>query len=247
MSTKGDKTLLKKLGDVLGIIVLLVILVPAAFIGYRMFKGAVFPKVDKSAVAKVNQVTGEKEYLALDRFYRIQGTSLLSAGLAARTGVKDIYYSSYGSKIRNYLFYNIDSGESRWLLPKHSSLFSQSHQLLKNPDARNKGVDHDWQRNQKVFKDENAEVVSIVYEAILSDSNKDGRLGNEDKKSVLFVNLAQGKVLTILENVDDVLGVEQKSAEDTLIFFTDSHKNFVSTVNSITGQVSEKTELPAIG
>jgi len=247
MSKSWFDIVTEKLGKVLGLLVLLAILVPAAFIGYRMLKGVFFPRVDKSAVVKVNQATGEKEYLALGRFHRIQGTPLLVASLNARTGVKDIYYSSYGSKIRNYLFYNIETGEGRWLLPKHSSLFSQSHQLLKDPNARDKGVEFDWQRNEKSFKDPSAEVISVIYEAVLSDTNSDGRLGNEDKKSLMFVNLSEGKVITILEDVDDVLGVEQKSAEDTLVFFTNNQKNFVFAVNSTTGKAGAKTELPAIG
>lgn len=250
MNKSDEKTFLKKLSDVLSIVVLLVILIPLAFFGYQMVKGVFFPSVDKSAVARVNQETGEKEYLALDRFYRIQGTSLLVAGLNARTGVRDFYYSGgYGAKIRNYLFYDVGTGKSRWLLPTHSSLFSQSHQLLKNPDVRKQGVEYGsgWESNQPFFKDPSTEVVSVIYEAVLSDTNNDGRLENEDKKSVLFVNLTVEKVITILENVDDVLGIEQKSVDETLIFYTKNQKNFVFTINSTTGKAGDEIELAAIG
>ena len=233
-----------RIGKVLAVLLLLVILIPLAFVGFRIARELLFPRIGTNMVANVNRETGEKEYLTLARFYRIAGTPFLAAGLSAERRLSDAYYSQYGSKIRNYLLYDVETKKSRWLLPTNSALLRNSHELLRDPESRRSGTD--WTAGREVLKDPAAQVVGIVYEAVLADTDRDGRLSDDDKKCVLFFRLSDQSVSKLLENVDEILGVEQTSENEAMVFFTEQHRNYALQIHPNSGAPGERVELAAI-
>ena len=239
-------TFLKRLVRVLWITLLMSIVVPALWIGYSLRRDLLSPQIDQTAVTTVNRQTGKTEYLSLKGFYRLQGTQLLVASLQG----DGESYSSFKTQnsTRNFLFFDLRTKKSRWLRQDHSALILNSHELVKDIDTLKKGSERDWPNNQNRFEDENAQVTSIIYQVVLTDTNGDRKLSADDKISVLFFSVEDGTLKTLIEGIGaySLLGIVQSSSSETLIFYTDGQKNYVITINTVTGATGEKIELASV-
>lgn len=76
-----------------------------------------------------------------------------------------------------------------------------------------------------------------------TDTNGASRLSHEDKKTLIYGNLLRGIAVTMMQDVDEVLGVEQISGSEVLIFLRNGTKNFVQSLNANSGELTKKKEL----
>jgi hypothetical protein len=237
---------LKRSVSVLWIALLMFIVVPALCIGYKFRSDLLSPQIDQTAVTTVNRQTGKTEYLSLRSFYRLQGTRVLVASLLG----DGESYSSFKTQnsARNLLFFDLRTKKSRWLRQDHSALILNSHELVKDIDTLKKGSERDWPNNQNRFEDENAQVTSIIYQVVLTDTNGDRKLSADDKISLLFFSVEDGTLKTLIEGIGaySLLGIVQSSSLETLIFYTEGQKNYVVTINTVTGVTGEKVELASV-
>lgn len=209
-----------------GVIALILMLIT----GYKIFQ-EIFRERSITDVVNINEETRRGEYLSLRRFYRIQGTKWLVAALDAQQDYKQSYYSKSGSSTRNYLFFDTLNQSTHWLLNNNSSLILANHQLLENPTN---------------IDGERGKVIGAVYEIVRKDSDGDIRLNSDDRKSVVFYSFQTGAYLDLLEGIDELLGVEQISSNEALIFFKDNRKNFTVSLDLLSNELSERAELPEI-
>jgi hypothetical protein len=197
------------------------------FVSYKIAR-EVFGRRSVSSVVNVVQERTHRESLSLSRFSRIQGSSLVAAQLEAEQEFQSSYYSKAGSSSRNYLFFDTSSKTSHWLLPTNSSLILTNHEILEDTSKVNR---------------EERKIVALLYEVVSKDTNADGRLDFNDKKSLTLYRVSDGRVGTVLDNFDMFLGLTQSSWSDLTIFFRDNEKVFFAHIDVTLGTLAEKTEL----
>jgi hypothetical protein len=89
-------------------------------------------------------------------------------------------------------------------------------------------------------------VSGLVYGVVSKDTNGDSRLNWDDKKSLILYRLSGNGASSLLEGIDEFLGIEQSSGNEILVFFRDNQKSYVVSVELASGKLSERRELPAI-
>jgi hypothetical protein len=155
----------------------------------------------------------------------------LVAGLDAEQNNQQAYYSkSSSSSTRNYLFFDVQNRSTHWLLSNNSSLILTVQELYE---------DGGIEREKRI-------VSGLVYGVVSKDTNGDSRLNWDDKKSLILYRLSGNGASSLLEGIDEFLGIEQSSGNEILVFFRDNQKSYVVSVELASGKLSERRELPAI-
>jgi hypothetical protein len=190
----------------------------------------VFGKRSVSSVVHVVEGRTQRQSFSLGRFSPIQGSPWLAARLEAEQEYQHSYYSKSGSSCRNYLFFDTRNNSSKWLLPNNSSLILTNHEILEDLSM----VDR-----------EERKILGVLYEVINGDTNADGRLDFDDKKSFILYRLSDGEAVSLLDGLDMFLGLHQNSTNEVVIFFRENQRNFFTSLNVATGTLSEKKELPS--
>jgi hypothetical protein len=157
-----------------------------AVVGVHMVRDALRPRqVDNVANAMVGEVESEKARLG--EFARVEGSEVLRAPLS----ISQSYSLGVGSKeadsVRNYLFVDAKSRSSYWLLPTMDKLILRDHDL---PETE--------------YGAKRLPVRVVVYTIVDTDSDKDGRLTDRDRKTVGITGPDGTDLRRVAEEVDEL-------------------------------------------
>jgi hypothetical protein len=184
----------------------------------------------------------EKPKLTLSHFCLIRGTSFISAGLYSETENRSKSYSASSSGCfsgsessddapRNYLFLDANTLNSHWLASNNNSRFIWGQELLEDPSA----------------SAEKSKTIAFIYETVPfheGDSSQDGNA--KERESILFYNLAAGKLKTLVNNISDLLAVEQVTKDRTLVLYKDNDKKYVLAIKTSTIAFGNRGALGAL-
>lgn len=197
--------------------------------GFKLLK-EVFGNQNVHDIVNIDQNTKKEEYLRLGYFHALKGTNLILIPLTSDQKFNAPYYSksAYGRAI-NYLVFNSRNKESYWIWSSNSLLVLEDTKI------------HDQIKDEKIQKTK-----SIVFEFVENDSNLDGVMDENDKKSIQYFDLSSKKFLPIASQVDRSIGVQQTGDDEVLFFYSRSGKSYFRslTVFSLSLSVEKEVGLP---
>lgn len=174
----------------------------------------------------------------LGNFERVAGTDYLAAPVFSAQTYRVPSVSSVSSvssitkntsAVRNYLFVNSVDKASRWLVPHNNYLFLSVEELgWPKPDSDAYKVKWIW------------------YEVVKSDTNGDGRLTDEDRRTVAIADASGDRYIELVPDVDVILGAAMRGQDTLLIFYRSGSKNLVSEIALAGGRVTVTKDLPEI-
>ena len=186
----------------------------------------------RQIIVDIDDETKEKRFFRLGYFSHLDNTGSILIPLQVEGGESEkMALSSYqgqANRACNYLIYDKKGGKSQWV----------------------------WKNNeQRIFKHtyvhsstgKKEAVVGIVFESVPRDSNRNKILDRGDKKSLEYFGLSDSLKSLVIENIDMVLGVEQSSADELLIFFVVDSKSYVGTFNLLEKTLVSRVEIKIPG
>lgn len=149
------------------ILFLLLIIAVFGFTVYGMFVSKKWG--ERNTVEVIGELPNDEivEDLRLSNITKVCGKDIQYVKLNSSNSSKGFSSGGYGSLTRNVVFFVGSDMESHWLFDTNKYLIDEIDQLKKNADD---------------CKDK--ETVSIYYEVIKNDTNKDGDLNTEDDVTI---------------------------------------------------------------
>jgi len=216
-----------KIDAILILIVGLVALVILGYAGYRIYQD-VFRSRDVSSIVNVESNVQIGSEWNLGTFDRVEGTDYLMAPVYSAQTFQASYYEKDTSAVRNYLFVNAVDKQSRWLVPNNNYLFLSGNKMWQNPDLGS------------------SVVMWLRYEVVKSDTNLDGRLTNEDQRTIGISDPTGERYVELISDIDLILGYEMQDEYNLLIFYRTGTKNFLAEINLPDRLITVTKELPEI-
>lgn len=207
----------------------LMVLVAVGYVAYKIFTGTLIKRHVDSVVNVDAQARINSEW-KLGNFAYLSGTDYLMAAVYSEQDYQMTYSSKEATAVRNYLFINATDKSSRWLIPHHKYLFLRSQNLLRPDEERSDKAVIKW----------------IRYEVVKADTNGDGRLTSDDRRTIAFSNAAGEGYAEIIQNVDEVLGSHLRDENTWLEIYKSGDKNFVAEINLPQHQITVTKDLPPI-
>ena len=146
--------------------------------------------------------TDEESSWHFGSFERLPGTDIIWAALRTEGDDYSKFSSGSVSETRNYLFFDLETRRSSWLLANNNALFGWSQEATT------------LERDGKAGR-----VVALVFHVALADSTGDGRITAADRHS-LAVAAPDGSGFTaLIDDVESVYDYEQFGENRGYIFY----------------------------
>jgi len=210
---------------VAGVLAVVVLL----FAGYLIYNEQARTKY-KNEIVNIDPETKIEEVFRLGRVKHVNGSQAVIVPLYSDQSF-DLRYSGTKStaSTRNLLFSNMHNEESNWLLPTNDYLIPQ-YNLINKSNSYSSDED----------------IVTILYRIVVSDTNNDSRLTENDELSIHLSNPDGSEFTEILKNIDDVLGYELINQEALAIMFNRGGQGYTAYVSLKNFEVTKEIELPKI-
>lgn len=179
-------------------------------------------------IVNVNTETKKKEYLNLGEFEKIEERDFFYSPLYADKEGARSYYSKSSSTIRNYLFFDVSKTSSHWLLESHSWRITQTNNIY---------IELNDKCKSSIIK-------GFAFEIVKADSNDDGVLNYEDQSSIYISDYSGKNLKVVIEDANDILGIEQSDNDSIVVFFIKDGKNIANIVDINSGKILKSTVLP---
>lgn len=215
---KYDKVIWRINGSIL-LITCVGVLVVSTVIGYKLLKD-IFGTRYVHDLVNVNESTKKQESLKLSYFQQLKGTDLILISLTSDQTYGTSYYSKSSShQIRNYLLFNSTSKSGQWIWDSNAMLVLNETKIYNQTQREATQV-----------------AKGLIFEVIEKDFNGDGLLNHQDMKSVQYYDLTSGKMISIVSQMDQSIGIQQTSDDQVSIFYYRSGKSYFKslTVSSMT-------------
>ena len=216
-----------KIDAVLILIGGLIALVVFGYTAYRIYQD-VFRSRDVSSMVNIEANMQMNSEWALGDFDRLEGTDYLMAPVHSTQTYQAAYYEKGTSAVRNYLFVNAIDKSSLWLVPHNNYLILSRHKEFYTPPRGSSLVT--WLR----------------YEVVKSDTNQDGRLTRDDKRTIGISDPNGNRYSELITNIDQILGYEMLNENSFLIFYRTDTKNYIAEINISERSIIVTNELPEI-
>jgi hypothetical protein len=191
-------------------------------------------------VVNVESAAAIESQWTLGRFERVSGTDYAMAPTHSKQNYQASSYEKDASAVRNYLFVNMLDKSSHWLVPTNKYLFLTAERLPQDTrsDAGFRG---------KVEGDNDGKPVKwLRYEIVKSDTNRDGRFTDKDRRTIAVSGAAGDGYTELIEDVEQMLGSMLRDDNTLLIFYSNDSGSYVSEVDLPSRQITTTRELPKI-
>jgi hypothetical protein len=154
---------------------------------------------------------------------RLRGTPVMLLELTSRQHTGTGSYSGEPASVRNLLFYDSESGKSSWLFTQYG-LLTGIKPLAEHGDDK-------------------ARIRWIMLELIGQDTNRDGRLSQQDAHTLGAVDADGQNYKDLLQNVERVLGVEFLSDTVVDVAFSAVDADYIAEIDLPRREVRRRTLL----
>jgi hypothetical protein len=113
-------------------------------------------------------------------------------------------------------------------VPNNNYLFLSRHKEFNNPTSGS------------------SQVAWLRYEVVKSDTNQDGRLTKDDKRTIGISDPTGDRYSELITNIDQILGYEMLTENSLLIFYRIDTKNYIADINISERRIEMTNELPEI-
>jgi len=203
-------------------------------IALMLLSGYVIVKeiIRERPVQNVVNIEGDssvQENWRLGQFSTINGSEFIMVPLSSDQNFRQEYFSKSSSSIRNYLFLNTATSESKWLF-NHTNYLIQSSNRLKLGDF-----------------DSNEPVLAILFYLVAIDSNDDGRLSTRDKMAVALSNPDGSGYKQVISDIDSVIGYTLLNERQLLFLYQQNGDFFTAKLVLASGELTNIVQVPKVG
>ena len=135
-------------------------------------------------------------------FGRIDGTSYVRAELAVYEDRHALSSSGGWREVRNHLFYNLETGDSHWLLPDHKRVILDTQRLQEVPGPPFAGP-----------------ILGFIYLVVGDDTNGDGTLSEKDGGDLAISDPTGTEYALLAHDVNDINDVISLDSDTAVIFY----------------------------
>ena len=138
----------------------------------------------------------EPEPPTLGAFCRVDGTPFLRADLTFGDRYSRGSFSNGGAySTRNYLFFNLETAEAKWL-------FSSDKQLVLDSDELHETIQKDDSKHPT------HRAIAFSYQTIDADTNGDNKLTSEDGMSLAYSRPDGREYTSVIKGIDSILSAD---------------------------------------
>lgn len=225
---KYDKVIWRINGSILLITCIGVLLV-STVIGYKLLQD-VFGTRQVHDLVNVDESTKKQESLKLSYFQQLKGTDFILISLTSDQTYGTSYYSkSSSNQIRNYLLFNSTSKDSKWIWGSNTMLVLNETKIYNQTQRESTQV-----------------AKGLLFEVIEKDFNNDGLLNHQDMKSVQYYDLTSGKMISIVSQMDQSIGIQQTSDDQVSIFYYRSGKSYFKSMTVSSLALTDETAIGSL-
>ena len=141
----------------------------------------------------------------IGRFDAVPGTSFVVAPLISHEQRHLVHYTRQASGIRNYVFYNMENGQTHHLLPDNNGLILQSYN---SPPRGHRAMPPK----------------ARLYLHVARDDNEDGSLSRRDRIDLLIAP-PDGSRFLRLGNIDELLGYDWSKSGELVVILRMANNN----------------------
>ena len=196
------------------------------FIGYQIFKDST-RKRNVNSVVNVEDQAEVKQVWAYGNLDKIDGTDYVVLPLETKQDYDQSYSRKHASSVRNYLFINTQNNQQHWLLKQNSFLIDYMSRLYQPGTSDKKGPAVAW-----------------MYKIIKSDTNDDGRISKQDKKTYAFSSLDGRNYKEVLTDIEELMGDTMIKDNVLMLMYLRQGKVYSAKINLLTYELFDEQALP---
>ena len=175
-------------------------------------------------VAKENDVS---KRLRLGSFDPLTGTNLTLAALGFGSDRYSITSDDDDGYIVNYFLVDNLKKEGQWLWKKSEWKVHRKDYIFDSPNQEKK------------------KAIGLLFELYSLDTNKDGKINKDDKRSLLYYDLRTRTSSFIKQDIEKTIGFEQTNDSEFFVYFTNDQRTYFMAYDIKTKKTLEKEiELP---
>lgn len=218
-----------------GVLIFLAALLAVGILGVFALELMDFGRHTSEQAVKVDSdPEKEPEPPTLGTFLHVEGTPFLRAPFTFGEQYQYAKFSRSGGlySIRNYLFFDPETTEARWLFPKDRQLIVGTHELHE-----------DIQKDES--KPPERRTIAFSYYTIDTDTNGDNQLTPEDKFSLAYSRPDGRDYTNVIGGINRILGDDtiERGTKHVVAYEADG-KWLIAVISLRNFEIEKKGELP---
>lgn len=211
-----------------GLLAVFLLLLGSGLIAYEIYSDLTRQQRDQVITTDNQDQKPIQESLSLGTMDEVNGHPVLYFPLHGEQSVSR-GFASYSKgdtrSIRNYLFFDLKSNSSHWLLPNHDTLILEDTHYPYS------------------YGDNPPPVRAIVFEIVYNDSDHNNRLNREDKVTLALSTPEGEKLTNVIEGVDQITGQQLFDDTTLIVTYTMGEKSLLSRIDLKTFTIQSTQEL----
>lgn len=158
-------------------------------------------RVPVEDAGEANEAESPREIISVGHFSKLHGADVLWAPVTGNQRYRFNVYSKSADSVRNYAFYNPQTGESRRLLGTDRTVISSARPLV----AEKAGSV--------------PEAIAIIYEIIRKDTDGDGVLTERDQRDLVISRPDGSSAVQAVSGADVLHGASLAGSETVVVIY----------------------------